>query len=497
MPAPDPFEPNGRDAATEKPAASLFWHDPAALKNTDMVWYDPPVPIRQDRSAATEGLLDRLAALVGENARRSWLVKWTYHERTKAAAAEMEEVEAEAREELATRRVYAGKQQDELDGALRTLKESRLLAEEDLRAAHSGFAEAAANAGLTLPADGVTPTRVQAALLDIAPGLTEIAGENGVSPVEDHHWTIGGIVKAVFIFLAPWTAGFMLALCLGTLVGLLDLSVLRQPEQNRAQIVLAALLGFVIVYLMGEVVSGAVATLARGQETAAAEDTPRYRWGGRMAGVLLGVALLLVTAEITAETFGIRQLHQQHIIMLQRSAATNADGSLAGVAGEEGGQLLPLYVYALMGLLISGPYIAYKSSRAWSDSETQMREAWLLKHQRAWVDRKWATPDVQKSFRLAHMIQRLEAEIGILDARLKEARAERDGLQQADVSPETKARRNAARVAAVGESARLHQMVESLVEEGDDANPAPAEPDFRPGAREPLAPSVPEYPERV
>src|SRR5262249_43051983 len=127
-------------------------------------------------------------------------------------------------------------------------------------------------------------------------------------------------------------------------------------------------------------------------------------------------------------------------------------------------QDIPLVVYMLIGTLISGPYLVYKSVRGWGENEGHLREAWLTNRQRSWIEERRAEPDVQQAFHRAYIVERLVNSVCSAKAQRQATEKERDLALQVELHPSAQARRQAARAAAVGEAARLQQMLEDIVE---------------------------------
>ena len=485
---------------------ALFWNSPLSAQD-ELNWFVPPLPHSPAGDAQAETMLDQFSGMMSDQPRRAWLLRWNYRTRSAASASEQSHVEAEAQTQLARLKTQAEREITRIDGDMTRLNAQRQELETGLLTAQNAFAESAARAGLhcevTLPAPVVTPARtrrganaegaepvreslpsapigqinpqvVEDALNDSVPTLQEMAGEFGVGPV-GHSDVLSRILSFFMQFLAPLVAGMMLALCLGTLVGILDIDTLQRSD-SAPQLVLSAALGFVIVYLMGELFHTAVATLARSMETrdpelAAKPNVPRFRSNLGIAVALLVVALALGVAEVTAEGMGIRQLHQQQITKQNRfrgTTTTPATGSnraatptpSAAPVSEE----LPLAVYLIIGTLISGPYLAYKTAKGWGENESHLREAWLTHRQRVWLDERRAQPDVQRAFHYAYNVEQIESNLTRTRLQLQSLEDERTRALNTELPPALQARRREARAAAVGEAARLQQSLEELVE---------------------------------
>lgn len=530
--AEKPMRANGAAAngngAKPKDPISLFWQQPIAAEE-EVNWFVPPLPRREEQGHQVEALLNELNTMVPHMPMRSWLARWNYHTRASASAAEQVDVEREAERRFAeqcSRGEVDGRRLDEMIQSLEGREQS---IESDLTDAQKEFAEAAARAGLScepdpkrlhappqnshasldnrllgrsakpvpaLPAapdpiadlnyapSGINPQCVEEALQAEVPDLDAVAGQQGVSPIPRH--TLWNTILTFFMqFLAPLVCGFMLALCLGTLVGILDLDDFSRRD-SVPKFALAAALGFVIVYLMGELFSNSVHALTRTLEMKeememeeqrpepspfAADRSffgrvreignfrrpagPRLHMGLGVAIGLICAALFLGLAEVTAEGYGIRELHHQQIA--RRMRFRNPNSNLP--PDEE----LNILLYMTIGTLISGPYLMYKASRSWGESDIQLREAWLLHQQRNWIDDRRARPETGLAFQAACRVEQLENSLYDIKIQLKTLRERRAALYNPQPDAGTQVRRKEARAAAVGEALRLQTMVEEMV----------------------------------
>ena len=125
---------------------------------------------------------------------------------------------------------------------------------------------------------------------------------------------------------------------------------------------------------------------------------------------------------------------------------------------------LPLIVYLVIGTLISGPYLAYKTARGWGENETHLREAWLTHRQRVWLDERRAQPDVQMAFHHAYTVEQIESNLARTRWQLQNLEEQRTRALNAELPPTLQTRRREARAAAVGEAARLQQSIEELID---------------------------------
>jgi hypothetical protein len=520
--------PTNGNGAKPKDPPSLFWQQPIAAEE-EVNWFVPPLPRREEQGEQIVGLLNELDTMLPHMPMRSWLARWNYHTRSAASAAEQVDVEREAERRFTEQCARGEVDGRRLDEMIQSLEGREQAIEGDLTGAQKEFAEAAARAGLSCEPDpkrrqapaqsgpvaldkrllapngkgkpvapsapdpisdlnyapsGINPQSVEEALQFEVPDLDAVAGAQGVSPIPRH--TLWNTILTFFMqFLAPLVCGFMLALCLGTLVGILDLDDFSRRD-SVPKFALAAALGFVIVYLMGELFANSVHALTRTLEMRAQSEedfqqappdpmnedrtmlgrmrafgrfprpaTPRLRAALGITAVFIGCALFLGFAEVTAEGYGIRELHHQQIARRMRFRNPNS-----GMPPEE--ELwMPLYL--LIGTLISGPYIMYKATKSWSESDVQLREAWLLHKQRNWIDDRRARPETGLAFQAACRVEQLETSLYDIKIQLKTLRERRADLYNPQPDAATQTRRKEARAAAVGEALRLQTMVEEMV----------------------------------
>ncbi|HLI48727.1 MAG TPA: hypothetical protein VKV18_08585 [Chthonomonas sp.] len=472
-------EPSSVAAKGESKAAkrALFW--PSGFAG-DMVWHVPPIGLSAEERARQEALLNQLEGHFRDFPRRFWLLRWNYWTRAVAATEEQLAVEDEVQELLEQLKAENTKEQERLERQIELLREQETELKMELLQERRRFAESVGQAGLRLPdgllkrevasRDGeqrpsaaVEPRKVIEALEEI-PDLDEIAGEHGVRP-EEQKGFFALLLNLFMQILAPLVAGLLLALCLGTLVGLLDLDTLLRAD-GLPRLGVAAALGFVIVYLMGEIYHAVVGMLSRSLETNdSAVKVPRLREQTTIAVLCLMGALVLGLAEVTAEGMGLRMLHHQQILREERvqEMRSNQDHEM------------PLPVYMLIGLLISGPYLLYKSTKGWSEVEDQMRRAWLRHRQRAVMEARAKDPAVQELLQHAYSLEGMEKTLQELKAELADMEQRRLSLSMPTLPDVVRERRQAARAAAVGEANRLQQALENLIEATE---PLPAKPEI-------------------
>lgn len=509
---------NGKSPNLKSPN-SLFWQHPLN-ESEEINWFVPPLPHRAEENDKILSQLGKLQGMMSSQPFRGWLLEWNYLTRSSAAAAEQVDVEHIAEHRHTELQAHAEVQIKKLDDKISSLRDRERSLEEQLAEAEKVFAAAASAAGISLephqPApihhpkpqakpsasqssqhtitdstgelvfapSGINPLRVEDALRNEVPDLDAVAGQHGVSPIAKT--TLVGMILAFLMqVLAPLVCGFMLALSLGTLVGILDLDDFSRRDSG-PKFILAALLGFVIVYLLGEIFAIAIHALARalekhdspsnssdGNESYTFPETmqrsslkgliPRMRVPSLKAGTWIAVGLIVIAmflafAEIVAEAHGIRELHNQQLARRDRFrvAASNSNPTIPS----EG---VPMYIFMIIGTLISGPYIFYKSAKSWGESDALVRESWLLHQQRYWLDERRARPEVGEAFQHACRVEQLEKSLHDTKVDLRNLETRLTGLQNIELDATTQVRRKEARSAAVGEALRLQSMLEEIV----------------------------------
>lgn len=145
---------------------------------------------------------------------------------------------------------------------------------------------------------------------------------------------------------AALLCGTVLGLCFGTLFGIFSLTDLQRGDRL-AFAGFAVLVGMTIVFLLGKLMEYTVQIYA--DRVGPGANGP---W---LPCILTGGLLLLFTlAEVALEGYGLREVHRDYLESLRR------------MSGDEGAiSLLPTYVYFLLGILVSGPYLGCKLGAAW------------------------------------------------------------------------------------------------------------------------------------
>ena len=223
------------------PAPTVFWHDPNRRRD-EVRWLEPPLDLEDGSGDGNraEALLTELRRVLPGLPLTTWRLLWKYYTLARAATHDLLALERECRHALAARNRVAEQRRAEIEAELRQLKEQRQSVEQELNEALPQFAEAAARAGIECEPD---PEKVQHALYDAAPTIDELAGRYGIGPATDGKQSpLHRVLAALFSILAPIVSGFVLALCLGTLVGILSLTDLQRNDRI-GSLLLAAGLG--------------------------------------------------------------------------------------------------------------------------------------------------------------------------------------------------------------------------------------------------------------
>lgn len=359
-----------------------FW--PRALRNrkTEMIWHEPVIS-----TESIEPLVQRLDDLLQKRLPfHAW--HWAWKARTKLTAASNEL-------DIGSKHV-----QDQVDRLERTLEE--IESRKDQRMER--LAAALGTAGLVIPGandpeedcktwQSVSQQAVEQALFAAAPTSVEVAGEMGVEPPPGGEGLLNRVGAALLELLGPVFAGSVVAVALATLTGLLTLADLQKGSQLP---IWAAVLGigWCVVKFTGRTLARAVMCLARVLEPKPTSgQARRFHRSAVVAIAFIAVAAALICSEITTEAYGIRALHEQRIVQAKRMGELSVDA-----------KLLPTSVYFLIGLLISGPYLACTGLGAWNRCERELREAAIEHAQRQWLDRAKERPEVQESLELACLV---------------------------------------------------------------------------------------------
>ncbi len=449
----------------------VFWK---SVPQDEVVWHLPPAMLKPDQQIDTDEasqLIDGFARLLHDQPGRALGLKWHFQTRALAASAENRDVTAannRMRQEILQR---SRNEMDAIDTEIRAKDEQYSAAADEFASLQMELAEAMATAGLAVFTDEVaaesqsedrtiapSSTRfthgVEDSINELLPTPEEIAGQHGVLTAKKE--STADLILSIFMqFIAPLVAGLLLAVCLGTLIGLLDMDTLLRPD-GLPRVALAAALGFVIVYLMGEIVRTVMVLAAGTQEhyDESPRNSPKLKASIPLTALAAAICLILATGEITAEGLGLRMLHAQEVTREMRFKGVNTPAP----------QDEPLLIYMLIGTLISGPYLLYKATHTWKSASDNMRESWLHHMQRRWEAEFRTDPNVRTALSIAHKADKSADHVAHLRQELSILRERRADLQNADLPAEAAERAVASRAAAVGEMSRMNEMIKEIVE---------------------------------
>ncbi|MDM7461333.1 MAG: hypothetical protein P3X24_006765 [bacterium] len=319
---------------------------------------------------------------------------------------------------------------------LRELKETQRAIEQ----AQTEFMQAMAAAKIPLPEPPKPPKRAKTppAPEPISPQLVEkalradfasddeVCGEQGVAPISSRSTVFTTVGQWLFEFFAPLAAGLLLGVNLGVITGLLSLEVLQRGE-SLWLVALAAVIGLFVEKLVGNTAYSLAASTAQaserrdGLESASAFPTMRSAW--RVALFTI-VVMTLTVAIALVDALGL------HMLYMERQAESQLTGSSVG-------ETVPFWVFLIAGLIISAPYIVYKSVKGWREPEIRQREARVAYLHWKHVERRREEPPVQQAFLKAQIVQNLyqrremlQAELERIEAQLDAARTECIGSTQ-------------------------------------------------------------------
>ncbi len=308
----------------------------------------------------------------------------------------------------------------------------------------------------------ISPRLVEAALEREAPSVPEIAGMHHLRyPQAEWHGEdgegSGGLRRALaslsstMLSMAPLVLGLMVALCLGSVSGLLDIEDLtRRPDAAKIfKFVLAVLLGGVVVSVLGKGMESTIRSLfdhlsstLRPPPAAGADEEgfktlrafrahtpPSPRRRRLIVGGCLALLVAFAIAEAVAEGTGLKTLNDLRVANMSQLQQRQYNASP-----------IALWIFYLIGVLFSGAYLYYKGTDTWRRSELEAMRPWLARQRQEWFEEKRREPQVQELFQLAYLIEQMEAK--------------RDELRR---------RLDNARLSAVAEAELLHAMLEWVV----------------------------------
>ncbi|MDW8052756.1 MAG: hypothetical protein RMJ83_09805 [Armatimonadota bacterium] len=323
--------------------------------------------------------------------------------------------------------------------------------EREIAQARSEFMQAMARARLPFPIpDGkarrrkapphpepIGPELVERALHAEEPSDDEICGEQGVAPVSTKGsiWTTVG--RWLFEFGAPLLAGLLLGVNLGVITGLLSWEALQRAEALWL-VALAALIGLFVEKLVGETAYMLAASTAAASEKRDALPTIQpfpTMYSLMRVGLFIGAVAVLTAAVALVDALGLYTLYKER---LQEAQLTGAE------AAEE----FAFWVFLLVGLIVSAPYIVHKAVKGWREPEMRQREARIAYLHWQYRTQRRQEPAVQQAFEKAQKVQSLYEERAWLQQQIEAIRARLDS----------------ARVNCVGNSQRFLAYWDELIE---------------------------------
>lgn len=424
-------------AALQDGKHAQFWQKPPE----EDTWFSPPQPHGQNREVI-ERQLAAMQDLIAQRNLPAHAVDllWKYHTGADISERELRQVHEETSRELSElHRQYRAKR----DEWRKTREEFvAAFASSGLSWYHEpvkGKNDPGTPQALAAPTsdDGVNLMHIEDALSHNTPTPQEICGQHGIEPVSTEtrwHQRLYYLLMETF---APLAAGFLLGLNISVITGLLELSDLKRGDRMWL-FAIAGFIGLCVEKLLGESHYNLFGSLSRRIEPKEQVHPDRVPFPFHRSGVLIGVMLFLLfivdIATLTVDALGLRMLHAQNIAD-QRFLNVHVDS------------LLPMYVYLIIGTIVSMPYLFYKAIRGWKDSEAKLRESAILAKQREYLDRKRLEPGVQNAFRLAQKAHDLQSDLQEIQGNISLLRATRD----------------AARTAATGETSKFHQYWDTLL----------------------------------
>ena len=277
------------------------------------------------------------------------------------------------------------------------------------------------------PRPQVSPETVEKALHDAFAEWDDICGEQGIVPPRDYKK--GGVfaqLAPIGTFLmelvAPLSAGLLLGVNIGVITGFLTLEDLIHLG-NLTVLLLAASIGFVVEKMGGYVYYSLSESIAQALERRTAHHVPSLK-GFFPISILVLLALTLGVSMVTVDALGLRMLHEAAIRKMRLEGMTS-EGTF------------PFWIYILVGMIVSMPYLIYKAVRGWRDSEVRQREAHLAYHTWQHIEDRRKEAPVREAFvlgaravNLREQLAELEQERDRIKALLDCARTQAIGLNQ-------------------------------------------------------------------
>jgi hypothetical protein len=425
----------------------------------EMIWYAPA--LRASLHTRISSLLEELQGMATQYPTEVWKIRFDYETRARAAALELEQIEQASIRQYHQRLPEVAQRVQELETEIARVREMDVKAQQRLSEEEEAFAQAMAAAGLPWEVkEKVTALAVEEALHHAVPTVEMLAGEHGIEPPPSRPQPslLNQIRDFLFAIGAPAVFGFLVALCLSTVTGLVSISDLQRSDRI-GLLAMIWILGTILVLVLGEAVVHAAKALARQLESGRFDQAgnpvvPRMR-GKWVAFAILFLIAMVAAAELTIEAIGLHEMY----MMRRVEQARFTTGQMLAPMNEE----LPLSVFFLMGMVITGVYLVYKFPSAWNESENRLRRAWLEWMQEDYLNRRRENENVQEAFRQAERVAQAaarKAEIGERLALLEQRRVAAAAVQ---LDPDTLARLKYTFAAAVGEAQRLHDAIEQLM----------------------------------
>ncbi|MCX7992769.1 MAG: hypothetical protein N2651_03770 [Fimbriimonadales bacterium] len=391
--------------------AAPFWHMPLELG----VFYDTPLIVHQQFTDA-ERIVHQMESYLrnaGYEVEASEL-RMNYTQWVKTPAKQYEEL----RHELEPKRAEY----------LRKLEQ----VQKDIEKAQIDFTRAMAQAKIPFPEpirskqrakepptpEPITRDLVERALKADFASDDEVCGEQGVVPPPPKGNAITQAGHWLFEIGAPLAAGLLLGINLGVIVGLLSLEVLQRAE-SLWLVALAAVVGLFVESLVGQTAYALASSAAQASERRDHLETatPFPYLHSIWRRFLFGMAILVLVAAVAlVDALGLYTLYQE-----RKQAAQ--------MMGAETGADFMFWVFLIVGLIISAPYIVYKAVKGWREPEIRQREARVAYLHWKHIERRRAEPEVQNAFEQAEKVRFLYDECDRLMQALKEAEARLDSAR--------------------------------------------------------------------
>lgn len=381
----------------------------------ELKWWGARMPPLSRFTTDVRAHVDRLEKVFVKFPARALRLKIRALAAIQASEAFEEQARGVARE-LAARHERAGEPLRMLDERITQQITDRYEARKVVAKAEEGFAKAAGMCGLLLDDPlAPIPKQVASALADLLPDDDETAGKYALVPVDSTSGAAGKKMpeRGVFQTLAPISNGLYMALTLGSAAGLVKLAELKDPTVTTSFLLAVAVgTGIVGEYGLGKwsrFVAELFAMHRDGKQDTERPDSQRGIGVVRFQAVLLAAAFVALS---TVEGIGLRDMR----------VAKAQLGSMQDV--------LPLPFYCVVGGVISGLYLGWQMSQAYTARVSAMR-AGVQKHLRRQEREAWLKQEsAQTLIGLATLLPRLRADVEWHEAQLKSLREERARLAE-------------------------------------------------------------------